>query len=918
MLSKILSLTVIAAIMMFLLASPPAHLATKAKPEANTSPLTGSGRFRNTPKIKGTFTVSGSGGGNSSTDRWTVDQSASGSFNLTINPISGVNWDGTFQASVHVNDSRGRVVPPILNQTWIGTGTITNNVFLTIDEDRCKYTLYIERGTVPVIATSGPPNVSQSVAYEWGPFGSGLQIQDIPLPVSGRSVTGSRQISNAQTAFGTGDFTISWQFECDVEGEGALPVTHLRQNDPAWRSDTYDHSTNTIWGIGCAMTSLTMAMRFLGSPLDPGLLNSILIALGGYSGTSVNWPVATNKGSGGDFKFHPNRTSSTTYLDEVLCMGFPIIVGVKLSGGVPKHFVIVIGKNGSDYTINDPAFNPVSNPKTKLSQYGAFETRGFVTPASWNGNPNACGGHALTDADDKSALTIFGDNNVEVLVVDPNGRRTGFDSATGNLVEDIPESVYFRDSFEDDQTGTPPNEINHLIEMDHPMAGSYQLVVIGRQAGPYRVTIEPFSRDGSAQNPIVFQGTAPGGSVTFPFQYSPTPGQSSSTTEFSAASYNASEQDGSATITVSRTGDTSGTASVEYATSDGTAHQRTDYTLATGVLTFAPGETSKNFTILLTDNAYVDGNRTLNINLSHPSGVTLGTPSTATLTIADNDTAPPTSNPADNASFFVRQHYYDFLSRLPDQGGLDYWIGQVNSCGSNQICLHRQRTAVSDAFFFEPEFQQTGSYVFRLYRAAYGNNQPFPNPDPGNINESRKIPSYSVFVSDRARVIAGPGLAQSQLDLANALVQRQEFLTRYPANLNTAALFVNAVLATVQTDLGVNLSSERAKLIDLFNQGGRGAVMYRLADDSVTNPINNRSLIDAEYNRAFVTTEYFGFLRRDADIAGLLFWFDKVNSAPLRNTLWQHAMVCAFTTSAEYQTRFSSVVTHTNADCGDL
>jgi hypothetical protein len=82
-----------------------------------------------------------------------------------------------------------------------------------------------------------------------------------------------------------------------------------------------------------------------------------------------------------------------------------------------------------------------------------------------------------------------------------------------------------------------------------------------------------------------------------------------------------------------------------------------------------------------------------------------------------------------------------------------------------------------------------------------------------------------------------------------------------------------------------------------------------------TNPINNRAFIDEEYNRGFVFTEYAGYLRRDSDIGGFLFWLGQVNSAPLRETTKQHAMVCSFITSAEYQGRFSSVTTHSNGEC---
>jgi hypothetical protein len=278
------------------------------------------------------------------------------------------------------------------------------------------------------------------------------------------------------------------------------------------------------------------------------------------------------------------------------------------------------------------------------------------------------------------------------------------------------------------------------------------------------------------------------------------------------------------------------------------------------------------------------------------------------------------TNPIDDADFFVRQHYYDFLDRQPDPGGLAYWTGQLTQCNTDQTCLRDKRIDVSNAFFYEQEYQQTGAYVYRLYRAAYGNNQPSPNPDNSNSIEAHKLPSYASFAPDRAQVVGGADLSQSQLGFANAFVQRAEFLAKYPASLDGPG-FVDAVLVTMQTDLGVNLGSQRDALINLFDQAGggsagRGAVLYRLADDNLqTNPVNNRAFIDAEYNRAFVFTQYAGYLRRNADMAGFLFWFGQVNSGPLRDVTKQHAMVCSFITSAEYQLRFSSVVTHSNAEC---
>jgi glucose/arabinose dehydrogenase len=117
--------------------------------------------------------------------------------------------------------------------------------------------------------------------------------------------------------------------------------------------------------------------------------------------------------------------------------------------------------------------------------------------------------------------------------------------------------------------------------------------------------------------------------------------------QLSTAAYNVGESGGSATITVTRGGGSEGAVSVNYATSNGTATAGSDYTAATGVLNFAAGETSKTFTIAITDDNSVEGTETFELTLSNPTGgATLGSPTSATFTITDNDTAPGVSLPA--------------------------------------------------------------------------------------------------------------------------------------------------------------------------------------------------------------------------------------------------------------------------------
>jgi hypothetical protein len=76
---------------------------------------------------------------------------------------------------------------------------------------------------------------------------------------------------------------------------------------------------------------------------------------------------------------------------------------------------------------------------------------------------------------------------------------------------------------------------------------------------------------------------------------------------------------------------------------------------------------------------------------------------------------------------------------------------------------------------------------------------------------------------------------------------------------------------------------------------------------------DNANLTLAEYNPAFVLTEYLGYPRRDPESSGYDFWLDVLNNRDADNF---RGMVCSFITSTEYQRRFSSVVTHSNAECG--
>lgn len=106
---------------------------------------------------------------------------------------------------------------------------------------------------------------------------------------------------------------------------------------------------------------------------------------------------------------------------------------------------------------------------------------------------------------------------------------------------------------------------------------------------------------------------------------------------FGAGAYMMAENGGPVTISVVRTGPATSAVSVNYATANGSA-KSSDYSPASGTLSFAANETTKSFTISSLDDTSIEGNATVNVTLSAPTGgAVLASPSSSQLTIVDNE-----------------------------------------------------------------------------------------------------------------------------------------------------------------------------------------------------------------------------------------------------------------------------------------
>jgi hypothetical protein len=123
---------------------------------------------------------------------------------------------------------------------------------------------------------------------------------------------------------------------------------------------------------------------------------------------------------------------------------------------------------------------------------------------------------------------LFVGDNADVTVIDPSGKQTGFDQTAGTSVQEIPDSVYFRDSEENQIAGQLDTGVSHSVLIPTPALGAYQAIVTGLTPGPYTLYVRTYSTDGTPQPVTRIQGIVGTGSTkTFQIQFASTPGSAS-------------------------------------------------------------------------------------------------------------------------------------------------------------------------------------------------------------------------------------------------------------------------------------------------------------------------------------------------------------------------------------------------------
>ena len=268
----------------------------------------------------------------------------------------------------------------------------------------------------------------------------------------------------------------------------------------------------------------------------------------------------------------------------------------------------------------------------------------------------------------------------------------------------------------------------------------------------------------------------------------------------------------------------------------------------------------------------------------------------------------PAGNPIDKTDFFVRQHYTDFLGRPADQAGLDFWSRQITDCGSDAACIDVRRVNVSASFFLSIEFKETGYLVERAYKTAYGDTSG-TSTFQGTHTISIPIVRFSEFLTDTGEIGRGiivgqagweQALEANKVNYFNRFVQTARFTGKYPSTIPPST-FVHSL----NVNAGSPLSTAEETQLTAENSTGtksRAQVVRQIAE--------HPTLATAEFNRAFVLMQYFGYLRRnpndkpDSDYSGFDFWLTKLNQ--FNGNYVNAEMVKAFLTSAEYRSRFGA------------
>lgn len=395
----------------------------------------------------------------------------------------------------------------------------------------------------------------------------------------------------------------------------------------------------------------------------------------------------------------------------------------------------------------------------------------------------------------------------------------------------------------------------------------------------------------------------------------PTTETATSLIQFATDDFAISEGSGHIDISVTRAGDVSGPATVNFNTFDesqaGHASQKSDYEIALGKLTFNPGETSKTFRILLVDDSFAEGDEVIDLALSNPTGagVGLSTPNSAEVRIIDDDgdftAVPRTATGANPAAIQAAVDAF-----RADLGGVNNGVGGSFATGRREINWDGVPDGSSAPNAFPADFFNVNSPRGAVFSTAgtgfqVSANATNPTSTPvrfGNLNATypatfqtfspqrlftalgSKVSDTSFFIPGTTTPATVSGFGAVFTDVDNVDTTKIQYFDQdggmiteqiVPATNNGLSFVglsftdrrvgkVRIISGNVAPGPTDSPPGTDVVVMDDFIYGEPQAVVPTI------NPI--------DVSGFFVRQHYLDFLNREPDASGFAFWVDQIES----------------------------------------
>jgi hypothetical protein len=355
------------------------------------------------------------------------------------------------------------------------------------------------------------------------------------LPITGNGSPVTFRIRDCNNCYGDNAGSLRAELVASIDTGGfSLNVKHFQQRSmlPSpyqygrWGPEPYgdpkvaNPTTDTIERWGCYLTSWAMALDSWGSQYgfhtNPHELNQWLRAHNGYNGRYVipaRVAQYAREQTHRPYFYFGGHNPDDQQLHNLLFTGTPVILEVSNRG----HYVLAVGEttlpNGSrTWYINDPYRVNIFNLYATLASYGNNYTR-----MEWGGE--------LQGPGQLASISLIMASPAELLITDPQGRRTGVDPRTGSIYDEIPGAFYSARSLDSDDGSAETLPPVKELYLSAPLDGSYTIQVIGTGNGSYELEVLTYDTAGDVSyNTTVSEQIYAGSVDTYWMEYSLAPG----------------------------------------------------------------------------------------------------------------------------------------------------------------------------------------------------------------------------------------------------------------------------------------------------------------------------------------------------------------------------------------------------------